>query len=503
MILVATRSAQAGAHRGLTGAPPGPQVTGLPHLHITSLPTDGRRTVGIFVTMLHYVHALAQAALSALQNHPRRVVGAIGALFLGTGVTAFGIAPLAADVTKLPVQQVMEVVDLPIATALPRLDATTASLSTPALTLFRYEQTRRDDTLGSLLQRLGISDSQAQAFLRTEPKARDLLTGRAGKLVSVEMDGRQRLQKLTARWVANPEDTSFRRLVVERKGKGFQVHQESAPLTVNTRIGSGRILSSLFASTDAARIPDDVANQLAEIFGADIDFRRDLRKGDQFTVVYESLEADGEPMRTGRLLAAEFNNNGTLHQSVWFQEPGSKGGYYTPDGQSKRRSYLAAPLEFTRVSSGYGMRFHPISGNEKPHLGVDYAAPTGTPVLVVGDGVVEFAGWQNGYGNVVVVMHRGNQSTAYAHLSRIDVRQGQQVNQASVIGLVGSTGASTGPHLHFEFRNNGVHQDPLLIAQQGEAVPVSPAARAEFSAQAKRMQLELVAAAQMTTASAQ
>jgi murein DD-endopeptidase MepM/ murein hydrolase activator NlpD len=272
---------------------------------------------------------------------------------------------------------------------------------------------------------------------------------------------------------------------------------------VSTRIASGNIQSSLFAATDAARIPDSVANQLAEIFSADIDFRRDLRKGDQFTVVYESLEADGEPMRNGRVLAAAFNNNGTLHESVWFQEPGSKGGYYAPDGQSKRRSFLAAPLEFTRVSSGYGMRFHPVSGNQKAHLGVDYAAPTGTPVRVVGDGVVEFAGWQNGYGNIVVVMHRGEQSTAYAHLSRIDVRKGQRVDQASVIGLVGSTGVSTGPHLHFEFRNKGVHVDPLQIAKHGETIPVSAASRAEFGAHAKRMQLELLAASQMTTASAQ
>lgn len=453
--------------------------------------------------MLHHFHALAQAAMSVLNKHPRRVVGAIGTLLLGTGVTAFGIAPLAPDAAELPVQQVLQAIDLsPIASQQLAPTVAATSLSAP-LTLYRHEQTRRDDTLNTLLQRLGLNDSQAQAFLRTDPKARELLTGRAGKLVSVEMDGRQRLHKLTARWVANPEDTSFRRLVVERKGKGFQIHQDSAPLTVSTRIASGNIQSSLFAATDAARIPDSVANQLAEIFSADIDFRRDLRKGDQFTVVYESLEADGEPMRNGRVLAAAFNNNGTLHESVWFQEPGSKGGYYAPDGQSKRRSFLAAPLEFTRVSSGYGMRFHPVSGNQKAHLGVDYAAPTGTPVRVVGDGVVEFAGWQNGYGNIVVVMHRGEQSTAYAHLSRIDVRKGQRVDQASVIGLVGSTGVSTGPHLHFEFRNKGVHVDPLQIAKHGETIPVSAASRAEFGAHAKRMQLELLAASQMTTASAQ
>jgi murein DD-endopeptidase MepM/ murein hydrolase activator NlpD len=164
--------------------------------------------------------------------------------------------------------------------------------------------------------------------------------------------------------------------------------------------------------------------------------------------------------------------------------------------------YLAAPLEFSRVSSGYGMRFHPISGDQKPHLGVDYAAPVGTPVRAVGDGVVDFAGWQNGYGNFIVLNHRNGQSTAYGHLSRILVKKGQHVEQGNTIGAVGTTGFSTGPHLHFEFRDHGVHRDPELIAKQGEAVPVSPGARPAFNALAQRMKTELAAASQMQTASA-
>ncbi len=452
--------------------------------------------------MVSRLNALTAATIAAIQGHPRRLMGAVGALLLGTGVTAFGIAPLAPDAADLPVRQVLQSISLPTPASALDTSMAVADLATP-LTLFRHDQTRRDDTLGSLLQRMGVNDHQATAFLRTDLRSRDLLSGRAGKQVSVEVDAGQRLQKLTTRWMANPDDTQFRRLVVERTPRGFKAHQETAPLTVATRISSGTIQSSLFAATDAARIPDSVANQLAEIFSADIDFRRDLRKGDRFTVVYESLEADGEPMRNGRVMAAEFVNNGTVLESVWFQEPGSKGGYYTLDGQSKRRSYLAAPLEFTRVSSGYGMRFHPISGGRKAHLGVDYAAPTGTPVRVVGDGVVTFAGWQGGYGNFIVVEHRNKQSTAYAHLSRILVRKGQRVDQATVIGLVGSTGSSTGAHLHFEFRENGQHADPLSIAKQGQTTPVSAAARASFQAHATLMRVELTAAAQMVTASAE
>lgn len=457
--------------------------------------------------MVSHLNAVAQAVMAALQRHPRRVAGALGALLLGTGVTAFGIAPLAPDAAKLPVRQVLESIDLSPSNTSNGLQALEASVSPEAsldlpFTLYRHESTRRDDTLATLFQRLGVNDAQAQAHLRADAKARELLLGRSGKLVSVEVDPQQRLQKLTARWTPG-EDASFRRLVVERSGNRFVTRQETAPLTVATRMASGSINSSLFAATDAARVPDGVANQLAEIFSADIDFRRDLRKGDRFTVVYESLEADGEPMRNGRVLSAEFVNDGTVLQSVWFQEPGSKGGYYTFDGQSKRRVYLAAPLEFSRVSSGYGMRFHPISGNNKPHLGVDFAAPTGTPVRTVGDGVVSFAGRQGGYGNIIVVNHRSGQATAYAHLSKILVRQGQRVEQGSRIGEVGSTGASTGPHLHFEFRENGQHKDPLTIAKQGETVPVSAGAKAAFSSMVARMKVELAAAAQMTTASAE
>ncbi len=234
-------------------------------------------------------------------------------------------------------------------------------------------------------------------------------------------------------------------------------------------MGSGTIRSSLFAATDDADIPDAVAVQIAEIFSGDIDFHRSLRKGDRFSVVYEVLEADGEPLRTGRVLSAEFVNNGKSYQAMWFQEPGSKGGYYTLDGNSLRRAYLTSPMEFSRVTSGFKMRFHPILQKWRAHLGVDYAAPTGTSVRSVGDGVVAFAGVQNGFGNVVILRHANHHETVYAHLSRIGVRAGQRVSQGDHIGAVGATGWATGPHLHFEFRVNGVHQNPLTVARQSES----------------------------------
>ena len=451
--------------------------------------------------MVSRLSGLAQAASSFMQAHPKRIMGALGVLLLGTGVTAFGIAPLAPDASQLPVRQVLDAVSLDGAADHATLAGQLSGLEKP-LILYRTDLTRRDDSVASLLARLGVNDPGALAFLRTSPQTHELMAGKSGKLVTVEATTSKQLQRLTVRW-AQGEDKQFRKLVVERTARGFTARAETGILQSRLRMSTGVIHTSLFAATDAALVPDAVANQLAEIFSSDIDFRRDLRRGDRFTVIYESLEADGEPMRNGRVLSAEFVNGGKALQSIWFQEPGNKGGYYSFDGQSKRRTYLAAPLEFSRVSSGYGMRFHPVSGGQKAHLGVDYAAPTGTAVRAVGDGVVDFAGWQNGYGNFILLKHRSGQSTAYGHLSRIHVRKGQRVDQGDLIGAVGSTGVSTGAHLHFEFRDNGVHKDPLTLARQGEAVPVSAASRADFNALAKRMKVELAASNPLTTASAE
>ena len=436
-----------------------------------------------------------RSLLESLSRHPRRVMAGVGALLLGTGVTAFGIAPLAPDASLLPVQQVVE--ELSIS---PLTDAG-MPLNT-GMTLYRSDTIRRDDTPQSLLQRLGVRDSEAQALMRNDAAVRQLFEGRAGKLVTVEANAEQQLLKLSARWL--PDDgRMFQRLVIERGAQSLQSRIESAELTVTPRLASGVIRSSLFAATDAADLPDAVAVQLAEMFSGDIDFRRDLREGDRFAVVYESLEADGEPMRAGRVLSAEFVNNGHAHQAVWFEEPGLKGAFYGFDGSSSRKSFLASPLEFSRVSSGYGMRFHPISGQQKAHLGVDYAAPTGTPVRTIGDGVVSFAGWQNGYGNIIEIQHKDNQLTKFAHLSRIDVRTGQKVAQGEFIGAVGSTGASTGPHLHFEFRVKGEPLDPLEVARHSENIPVNQAARARFDAVAKLMRQQLDAAATVQQAKAE
>ena len=428
---------------------------------------------------------------SALQKHPKRATAALATVLLTGGSGAFAVASLGPDPADLPVRTLTETV--------PSLAAgqDLAELTdVQSFSLYRSETTRSNDTAESLLQRLGIADPQAAAFLRSNDAMRQNVLGRAGRLVSAETTPDHQLSQLTVRWTPN-EDGTFLRLTVDRIDGKLQSKIETAKLTATPRLAGGVIRSSFFAATDAADIPDSVTMQMSDIFQGDLDFRRGLRKGDRFAVVYESLEADGEPLRAGRVLSTEFHNNGKTHQAMWFQEASKKGAYYTLDGKSLRQAYLNYPVEFSRISSGFSMRVHPIHKTWRAHLGTDFAAATGTKVRTVGDGTVSFAGVQNGYGNVIFVEHANHQTTVYAHLSRIDVKQGQRVEQSDIIGAVGSTGWATGPHLHFEFREKGEQRDPLTIAKITDAAqPISKAARPAFDQMAAQMRIELNAGTQ-------
>ena len=434
---------------------------------------------------------LIARAAHALEHHPKHITALLAAVLLGGGGGAFAVASFGPDAADVPVRQVLEAV-----TPLPLADQAQA-LDLHALRLFRTEFVRATDTVETLFSRLGLSDAAAADFLRNEPSFRSQILGRSSRMVSVEANERQGLEKLTARWTPN-DDGTFRRLVIERAASGqFTSRIETADLQATSRLGSGTIRSSLFAAMDESRIPDEIAIQAADILGGRVDFHRGLRKGDRFNIVYETLEADGEPMRTGRVLSLEFENNGKVHNAMWFQPQGRKGAYYGLDGKSLLSAYLASPMEFSRVTSGFAMRFHPILQTWKAHLGVDYGAPTGTAVRTIGEGTVDFAGWQNGFGNVVIIKHNDSDTTVYAHLSRIDVRKGAKVSQGQRIGAVGATGWATGPHLHFEFRINGQHQDPLQVARKSEGVPLAAEDKPAFEQLAAAMRLKLDAAASL------
>jgi murein DD-endopeptidase MepM/ murein hydrolase activator NlpD len=405
------------------------------------------------------------------------------------GMTVFAVSGAVAAVASIvPAAEV----ELPIAKAavlelVPiRIDE---ALVLPPASYVREDRLQRGDTLPALLARLAIGEADAQKLLRL----RELRQLRPGTTVTAEVraDGLMGGEVVWLSFVAS-RDTEVR---IERIGDKLVAAERRAEIITRTELKSAAIQSSLFGAADAAGIPDGVAIQLADVFGSDVDFHRDLRQGDRFSVLYEMLYIDGRPLRAGRVLAAEFVSQGRPLRAVRFGD-----GYYAPDGKNMRKALLRSPLELSRVSSGFGMRKHPIHQSWRAHQGVDYAAPSGTRVRAVGDGVVEFAGQQGGYGNVVVVRHDSSRSTLYAHLRNFGsgIRAGARVAQGDTVGLVGQTGWATGPHLHYEFRMSGTARNPLSVPLPA-GTPVAPHDMTAFSAQSRATlaQIRLVSGSQL------
>lgn len=406
------------------------------------------------------------------------------ALFLAVcAFGAAGVAPLAPDASNLPIKSITQ--DL----ALPQLSDQIATLENRGQSYVSEERVRPGDTLAALLTRLGVNDTAAANFIKSDSTARSVLQLKTGKRVQAQIADDGELQWLSAN-IGDNREKGLKNIVVTRDGAGFKAFEAPAKLEKRVEMNSGEIKSSLFAATDAAQIPDNVSAQIVDMFATNIDFASDLRRGDRFNVVYETFWLNGEYVHAGRVLAGEFINAGKTFQSVWFDEPGSKqgGGYFGFDGKSLKKAFLKSPLEFSRISSGFSMRVHPISGQWKQHKGVDFAAATGTPIRASGDGVIDFIGGQGGYGNVVVIKHWSNFSTAYAHMSRFatGMRKGSKVSQGEVIGYVGTTGWSTGPHLHYEFRVNNEARDPMSVVVP-DAQPLAGAELQRFRSVAEDM----------------
>lgn len=428
-----------------------------------------------------------KSLLALLPKTRKARVLSAGAVFLSVcAFGAVGVAPIAPDPSDLPVTSVAQDLELP------NLADQIAALQQDEQQFIHEERIRRGDSLGSLFTRLGIEDAQAQKFVRSDKLAKRLLSLQTGKRIQAETDENGLLLSMRAT-VTDGKSGEARTITVQRKGEEFVALEAPAKLERRVEMRSREITSSLYAATDAnvdgGSIPDSVVGQIIEMFSTNIDFRSDVKRGDRFNVVYETFWLDGELIKTGRILAGEFVNRGTSYQSVWYEDPVSKqGGYYSLDGKSLKKAFLKSPLQYSRVSSGFSMRVHPISGKFKAHKGVDFAAATGTPIRAVADATVDFAGNGNGYGNMVVLKHWSNYSTAYAHMSRIapGMRKGAKISQGQVIGYVGSTGWSTGPHLHYEFRVAGVAKDPnkfKSLAQQ----PLNQAELARFRMAAAEM----------------
>ena len=328
---------------------------------------------------------------------------------------------------------------------------------------------RRGDTLAALLQRLHVQESGLQTFLIQEPAARSIYKLYPGRVIRAALDHEGRLVSLRYDHTPGTRDEGryvSRWLEITPEGDGrFTAVEHEQVADTQIRIAEGEIASSLFGATDAAGIPDHITFQMAEILSSKIDFMRDLRKGDRFRIVYETYSSEGRDVGAGRVLALEFLNKDKVYDAVWFQPESSSGGYYDFEGRSLQGAFLRNALKFTRISSTFGGRRHPVHGGWRQHNGVDYAAPSGTPIHATADGVIKFAGWQRGYGNTIIIEHPNNITTLYAHQKGFakGIKKGVKISQGTHIGYVGSTGWSTGPHLHYEFRVNNKAVDPLSV----------------------------------------
>jgi murein DD-endopeptidase MepM/ murein hydrolase activator NlpD len=403
-------------------------------------------------------------------------VAALGFAVLGLGAF-YGLrnAPIAS--TPAHTNALAPLSDAARATTL-AVPAATASASSAVLGLASLEvMVKANDTMDRIFRRLGLPLSDL-ASLRDNPAIRpvidrlypgDLLTirHREGELVEMERQ-------------LSPSE----RVHIRREAAGFTHSVAENPLETVTHTAHGVIDSSLFEAGANAGLTDNTTLAVAEIFAWDIDFVLDVQPGDTFTVTYEKVSQDGEFLRDGPVLAVEFTNNGKIHRAVRYVDPQGSANYYTPEGESLRKAFLRAPVEFSRISSRFSFaRRHPVLNRIRAHKGVDYAAPIGTPIRAAGDGRVSFAGNKGGYGRVVELSHVNGISTVYGHMSRFasGLRSGQRVSQGQVIGYVGMTGLATGPHLHYEYRVRGQHKDPMrVIAPKAE--PIAADLRADFLA---------------------
>ncbi len=427
--------------------------------------------------------AQSELLIERLSRH-RKAAAAFGAVSMLGMVAAFAIAP-AGDNQQISLQTVVEQLAVPAGAVIPAENQI----------FLREERVQRGDTLASILSRLGIDDRAAFDFIRQDRAAQSISRQlRPGKPITARATESGELQALY--FPVNGKDAL---IVVERVKDSFTASEQAVALETRTVVRSAEIRYSLFGATDTAGIPDGVATQMADIFGGDIDFHRDLRKGDRFSVVYEMIYQRGQPLRSGRILAAEFTNNQKTYRAFWFAGEDGKGGYYGADGKNLRKAFLRSPLEFSRVTSGFtSSRFHPVLQTWRAHKGVDYGAPVGTRVRSVADGSIEFAGRQGGYGNLIIVRHQGNYSTAYGHLSGFapGIRKGARISQGETIGFVGQTGLASGPHLHYEFRVSGTQVNPLAVTLP-TALPLEASQVPKFRAAITPLQAQVELAKEM------
>ncbi|MCL2876599.1 MAG: M23 family metallopeptidase [Betaproteobacteria bacterium] len=369
------------------------------------------------------------------------------------GISALGVAAATAVVTPEEPVGMQTIVE--------KLAVLPEIISSPGLPYVYDDRVGPGDTVQSIFRRLGVSDPDALAFLQKDPEAsRAVQQLRSGYSFTIVVDTSGHLLSMRLPTTASGNSVEISR---NANSQPFQVSNTLVALESGTEMRRGIITNSLFAATEASGLPDSITKQLTDLFGTEIDFHTDLRAGDTFGVIYQTAYDRGAPTQAGRILAAEFVNQGVRYAVFLHTTANGHAEYYKSTGQSLRSAFLRSPLEFSRVTSTFGSRVHPVYGSWHNHSGVDFGAPVGTPVRATSDGEVTFIGRYGGYGKFIVLKHRDNISTAYAHLNAFapGLSVGETVRQGEIIGEVGATGRVTAPHLHYEFRINDVAQNPM------------------------------------------
>jgi murein DD-endopeptidase MepM/ murein hydrolase activator NlpD len=439
--------------------------------------------------------AADQAALSNPRRFPlpaapwRREHVVLAGLFLGVTTLVAAIAPGFANATKRSAEpqlttQILPLPDMPVAAGTPALPA--AAVPTDQ---WKTVTVKAGQTLGDIFAALELPSSTMHRLL-DHPGAREPLTRiRPGTQFHFQIAASGELRAVRF----DRDETSRVTLTLD----GDSIDEEIAQRDIQRRIqiAGGEIEGSLFGAGAKAGLSNGAIVELAKVFGYDIDFAQDLRVGDQFSVVYEEIYRDGERLRAGDILAATFVNQGKRYTAFRYEFADGRIEHFDADGRPLKKSFLRIPIEFARISSLFSAaRKHPILGRTRAHKGVDYAAGSGTPIMTAGDGRISFAGWKNGYGRTVIVDHGRGYTTLYGHMSRFGkARTGARVRQGEVIGYVGATGLATGPHLHYEFRINGVHRDPLkMTLPKPEPLPRTELARFRLQTQPMLAKLQLI-----------
>ena len=412
--------------------------------------------------------------------HRRPVVwfATVGALLMVLGLTLSG--PEGEGEPHVPTDAEMAAAVAPVDP--PVTPVAVSAAPEPLIPPWREFRVRNGDNLSLIFNRAGFSDTHLYRVARATD-GRSLRRVYPGETVAFQADNDGEL--IAVRHVQSPLLTTLYTL----ESGGFVASDEVREPERSARNVSMTIDTSLFLAGTAAGLSDAMIMELAGIFGGVIDFVLDPRQGDTIHVLYEELMLDGQRFDDGPILAASFTNRGETFEAYRYTDLEGDTSYYNEKGVSMRKAFLRAPLDFTRVSSNFNPnRLHPIYKTQRPHRGTDYAAPTGTPVRATSDGRVTWAARNGSFGNLVVVKHEGGFETKYAHLSRYAVRKGERVRQGEVIAYVGATGGATGPHLHYEFLMNGVHQNPRTILDRlPKAVSIEPEEMGRFRSQTARL----------------